>query len=163
MAVQTSVGPIASSILLLRAFDHRDEREHVFLLGDRRCRRFAMDHRRPQIGAALHLDQPRAVLARSMCSTPDFAQIGFDHLPNAGRHARHRERRQAGLRIFRRLGFDRARSARPVPAAISCVCREAQMPEQLMQPRPLLMYTLSTIRSSTLPSGRPRRRPAESC
>ena len=32
-------------------------------------------------------------------------------------------------------------------SAISRVCRLAQMPEQLMQPRPLLAYTLSTIRS----------------
>ena len=32
-------------------------------------------------------------------------------------------------------------------SAISRVCRDAQMPEQLMQPRPLLMATLSTIRS----------------
>ena len=48
--------------LLLRAFDHGGEREHVFLLGDGRGRRLAVDDRRPQVGAAFHFDQPRAVL-----------------------------------------------------------------------------------------------------
>ena len=32
-------------------------------------------------------------------------------------------------------------------SAISLVCRDAQMPEQLMQPRPLLTSTLSTMMS----------------
>ena len=34
-----------------------------------------------------------------------------------------------------------------IASAISRVCRDAQMPEQLMQQRPLLINTLVTIRS----------------
>ena len=50
--------------LVLRALDHGREGEHVFLLGDGGVGRVAEDDRRPQIVAALLLDQPAVGLMR---------------------------------------------------------------------------------------------------
>src|SRR5262245_47921868 len=59
--------------LVLRAADHGHEGEHEFSVGQRAIWRFAMDHDRAQVSAALFFHQPRAEFSRDMFD-PVFMQ-----------------------------------------------------------------------------------------
>ena len=148
-AVQTSVGPIASSIFASGHCDDGHEREHVFLLRDRRFGRVAVDDGRQQVvGAALLHERgwPSRYFAVTSV-TPGACEVGVDRLRDRLGDAGHGERREAGVRMLRRQRLDLRPAACAIASAISRVWRLAQMPEQLMQPRPLFRNTLSTITS----------------
>ena len=108
----------------------------------------AVHDRRPQVVAALLLDQPRADTSPSCRVTPGFLQVALDVGVDAVGLAGHGERRQGRLRdLPAAAAATGPMLARRCASAIFSVCRDAQTPEQLMQPRPLLTKTLSTMMS----------------
>ena len=92
--------------LLLRTFDHRREREHVFLLGDRLLRAFAVDDGGPKIIVAIVFDESVAEL-RGHVVNAVFLQVGVDLSVDRVGLTRHGESRQRRLRILRRQRHDR--------------------------------------------------------
>ena len=133
--------------LPLLALDHGDEREHVLLLRHRRGGRRTEDDRRSQVVAPLarheaavrvvcrrHLHHARLPSAASMSAemagacpgTVNAASEAFGSSGGSGP-----------------IGPSRSASA----SAMARPLRGVQIPEQLMQPLPLLISTLSTIRS----------------
>ena len=73
-----------------------------------------------------------------MSVTPSSFRSASIRFQTALRHAGNGERGQAGLGILGRQHFDRAEPLGQRLRRSPSVCRDAQTPEQLMQPRPLL-------------------------
>ena len=103
--------------------------------------------RGPQVIAAFLLDQPRAEFLGRHVVDARLCQVLFDVGVDGVGLARHRERRQCRLGIFGRQRLDRAHPLGQGLGDLAGRAATAQMPEQLMQPRPLLTKTLSTMMS----------------
>ncbi len=104
-----------------------------------------MRHRRQQIGTAFHFDQPRPVFG-VMCVTPlslSWPSIIFQiagAAPGVVNAASFASGSSGGLAVTGPIFL-------AIAAAISLVWRLAQIVLVLMQPRPLLANTLSTMMS----------------
>ena len=134
--MHTSVGPIASSIFSCGHCTTVQNGNMYSFLTMARLGRIAQDDGRPQVVAALLLDQPRPVFGGHVVDA-GLLEVGVDvgqtpsACPGTVKAARADLGSSGGSGC---TGPMRSASA----SAISFVCRDAQMPEQLMQPRPLL-------------------------
>ena len=107
MPVQTSVGPIFASIWSCGHSTTVAKGNMYSFLAIAASGARAVDDHRPQVVAALLLDEARAEFARHV-GDAGLLQVGFDHVPDALGLAGDGERREAGGRVGRRLDLDRA-------------------------------------------------------
>ena len=136
MTVQTSVGPIRFQHLSCGHSTTVEKGNMYSFLATAASGDAAVHDRRPQVARTLLLDQPRAVLGGHV-GDAGLLQVLLDlphtavPMPGTVNAARPAFGSSGGSAS---IGPSRSASA----WAISFVCREAQMPEQLMQPRPVL-------------------------
>ena len=120
IAEHTSVGPIFSSICSCGHSTTVTNGNMYSFFAIAFSGILAVDDRRPQIIAAFLLDEPRAEL-RGHVVDAGFLEVGCRSAAvDAVGLARHRERGQRRLRIFRRQRLRPGRSSRPSPRRSSC-------------------------------------------